>query len=1131
MIRLVALLVFAAPALAAGPHAATLLTPDAWAKLREGQKLAAEAGPLRKAGKLAEAADARARAAAAVVEVYGTIPAGELGVMDRVASIMLTDGQTARAIEVRKAIEKTFVVLHGEDDWRTAWARMLRAEAERMGRMTDDQRAHWFKAQRLDKDTVRLTEEGRFEQALAAARESLALREGLLGADDFRVSLSLTNLGTILQMAGRPREGIAPARRAVAIKRRVLGDGHPETAIAMNNLGTILEAAGEPAEARALIARAVDVLLATRGTGYVLTVRCMVNLVALDQHEGVRPDTLRRARQAVAAARRLGDKSRELGQALALEAGVLARLGDTEAAIPVQEEAVRSLLPLGERHPVLAMTRLALAEMYCERGDFVRALAMARQAVGHLAASVGKRHPEYAEGLLNLAKLHARLGDPREAVAHGREAARVLEAALGRTHPRYATALLTLAHHLEAMDSPREGLAEARKALAIYEARFGKTAHRTVAALSVCAYLMAAAGDDAAAARAYRDGLARTEGPGVELARSRQDLLANLGCHEMEAGRPLEALRWFRQVEPLTRTGRPVIAIPVLSNITLAWHMAGRDDLARRYADRLLEVNARLRDAARLAQSDRLITQTARDLLVPTRLRLALDAPGDTASYRHLLEAKGHAFATQRHRHGLARLLARQEDARGRELAEGIAHASRDIGRCFLMGTREAEEEAARLTRRRELLEVELAGLGGALPRTADATPAALAAALPEGVALVDFIQTAVVHPGEGPMTPRVDHPLLAFVSRRGAATARVELGSMAEIRKHLEAWRRKTQRGADAQEEGRALRRLVWEPAEKKLGGATTVLLSPDNDLGRLPFGALPGAKPGTFLIEEKSFAVVPAPRLLLEPAGGGTRPSLFAAGGVDFTGRIAGGAPGSWPALPASLREAREVAARFRGRHGDAPATLLGGDRATRDAVRAGLTAHSFAHLATHGYFAAGRDGGVVMRRGGDDGPHPGLRAGVVLARGELLTALEVASLDLSGLELAVLSACETGLGAEGGEGVLGLQRAFQAAGCRRVVASLWSVDDAATSVLMERFYHHLWKEKRPTLEALRRAQIDVLRGPELVEARAAQLRKELGESSVRGVGKEALRLPGGARRSPPAWWGAFVLSGDWR
>jgi CHAT domain-containing protein len=175
-----------------------------------------------------------------------------------------------------------------------------------------------------------------------------------------------------------------------------------------------------------------------------------------------------------------------------------------------------------------------------------------------------------------------------------------------------------------------------------------------------------------------------------------------------------------------------------------------------------------------------------------------------------------------------------------------------------------------------------------------------------------------------------------------------------------------------------------------------------------------------------------------------------------------------------------------------------------------------------------------------------NPLLLSGLVLSGANqhpengILTALEVSNLDLRGCELVVLSACETGLGTiESGEGLLGLQRAFHLAGARTVVASLWSVSDPATSVLMEQFYKNLWSEKPLSrLEALRRAQLFVLKHPEAVKERARELRTLItraGRGSVeelRGKGKEVeLAEPGvpATGLSHPAWWAPFVLSGD--
>jgi CHAT domain-containing protein len=95
------------------------------------------------------------------------------------------------------------------------------------------------------------------------------------------------------------------------------------------------------------------------------------------------------------------------------------------------------------------------------------------------------------------------------------------------------------------------------------------------------------------------------------------------------------------------------------------------------------------------------------------------------------------------------------------------------------------------------------------------------------------------------------------------------------------------------------------------------------------------------------------------------------------------------------------------------------------------------------------------------------------------------------------------------------LGLQRAFQTAGARTTIATLWKVNDDAARSLMIEMYENMWGEKKMSkLEALRQAQLSMLR-----------------EGVKRGLDFKDDQPPNRDHRLPPYYWAAFVLSGDWR
>jgi CHAT domain-containing protein/Flp pilus assembly protein TadD len=197
--------------------------------------------------------------------------------------------------------------------------------------------------------------------------------------------------------------------------------------------------------------------------------------------------------------------------------------------------------------------------------------------------------------------------------------------------------------------------------------------------------------------------------------------------------------------------------------------------------------------------------------------------------------------------------------------------------------------------------------------------------------------------------------------------------------------------------------------------------------------------------------------------------------------------GADGAISRLPFSRAEAEAILS-VAPKASSLRALDFNASRAT--ATSAELSQYRIVHFATHG----------LLNR-----THPEL-SGVVLSlvdrlgkpQDGFLQLHDVYNLDLPA-ELVVLSACQTGLGKSvWGEGLVGLTRGFMYAGARRVVASLWGVQDSATAELMKRFYGAMLGEKqmRPA-EALRAAQVEMWKR---------------------------------TRWRSPYYWGGFALYGEW-
>ena len=440
-----------------------------------------------------------------------------------------------------------------------------------------------------------------------------------------------------------------------------------------------------------------------------------------------------------------------------------------------------------------------------------------------------------------------------------------------------------------------------------------------------------------------------------------------------------------------------------------------------------------------------------------------------------------------------------------------------------------------------------------------------VARALEPGSALVSFVQynrrSPAVKPTGG-LSARAVRSYLAFLTRPGQPPVAISLGSGSAIDNLITRWREDivaevlspiTQQsgepGLSSRTSGSALRRATWDPLLSHLAGVERVFIVPDGQLGLVPFAALPSGRRSYLLESAAAIHYLSAERDLPRPwsGAGTTTEGLLAVGGPAFGARqrqvgpasvgIVGSNPGgtlcglqslTFPPLNGTLQEVNDVTRVWNAAAGAEarPPQLLTGTTATEASFKREAQRNRVLHVATHGFFlddtcaitsvtGTRGVGGLAKVGGKTPATNPLRLSGLALAGANrrdqarpdeddgILTAEEVASLDLQGVEWAVLSACDTGVGEiKAGEGVFGLRRAFQVAGARTVIMSLWSVDDQATRAWMRALYEGRFQKRLSTADAVHQASLSVLRD-----------RRARGQSTH------------------PFFWAAFVAAGDWR
>ncbi len=416
---------------------------------------------------------------------------------------------------------------------------------------------------------------------------------------------------------------------------------------------------------------------------------------------------------------------------------------------------------------------------------------------------------------------------------------------------------------------------------------------------------------------------------------------------------------------------------------------------------------------------------------------------------------------------------------------------------------------------------------------------------IPSDTMLIEF---ALYHPFNARSTKQSssfgEPRYVAYVIAKQGDPKMVDLGEAKYIDIAVTAFRKaiRDPNRSDVVHLARTLDEKIMQPIRKLLGRIHNILLSPDGLLNLIPFGALLDEQ-SQFLVKRYSFTYLSSGRELLRLRGllslrkrekiKENRAEAVIVANPNFGDLMSKGSNRDlkhqtseestsaidladfsyidFTPLPGTEEEALRLKEILPN------AIVLMDEQATESAVKQ-VDGPKILHIATHGFFFEDAQASSINDERGlristeassamkERKRSPLLRSGLILAGANLrksgsedgvLSALEVASLNLLGTKLVVLSACDTGIGeVKNAEGVYGLRRALAIAGSESQVISLWQVNDLATRDLMVDYYKGLQAGQGRT-EALRQAQLVMLQNK---------------------------------ARSHPYYWACFINSGEW-
>lgn len=921
---------------------------------------------------------------------------------------------------------------------------------------------------------------GNYDEAIRLGTEDLSITENILSKNHPDYATSLNLLASYYFETGNVKEAIRLGTEALTVRKNVFSENHPAYAETLGNLASYRCGLGNYAEAIILGTEALAIIESLFGKYNHIYPNVLSNLATFHSLAGKHSEALLMGTEALNIGECIyGKDHTDYAHLLNILSNINSAMGNYVEAIRLGREAFNIFeAKYGRNHPDCAQALNNLADCYADLGNYSMALQIGTEVLRIDEILFDREHPTYLKSLSNLAAYNLRLGNYSEALRVGTEVMNLRRTILSEDHPDYATSLNNLAVCYSEIGDFAEAIRLSTRALNIRENILGKNHPDYAISLNNLAKYNIGLGKNSEAIRLCTEALSIYE---KTLSKNHPDYISALKnlafyYHFSDSIPELEAA-----VTEASSLNAKLVRYN-FSSLT-AFERQNFWEAQKYWFEETCNIFAHAYPTAPLVEAACDMAILAKGILLNSERDFAslIAESNDSvavAQFDQLLSTR--RWLNKLYEKPVAERLVSTDslEAVAQSIERDLMQRSKEFGdytRNMSIGWREVRQK---LKNKDVAIEfVSFPTQGDTVQYSAYVINKQMES--PRMVNLFTNHQLDSIAPDDYYTSTRVAQLVWGGLDEYISPARNIYFAPAGNLYNIAVEWIPHYSRQGLMADHHRMFRL-----------SSTRELAVVGNKPNRLTRAALFGGMAYGAPVE------VPVGE---DSSSSAAQPSIIQAPGVDFSiaeNASASGLRSDIADLPGTRIEVQQIEQTMKRK--SLTPEIYTDNKATEGAFKNLYGKDvNIAHIATHGFYWSEKEvrrspGLRFLMNAGDDVRHSEDKAlnrsgllfagarnvlnGVAVpenANDGILTAKEIADLDLRATDLVVLSACQTGLGEIRGDGVFGLQRGFKKAGVRTLLMSLWKVDDNATRLLMTRFYDLMLSGNTDRLDALMQAQ----------------------------------------------------------